>query len=118
MYDYRALIAIAEVEFSDLVDHVDDLGRKIRLYLKDGSYVDVWYSVRSKIQRYAYHWERVQYGTIYRHDNIPDGEWMSVPTFPKHCHDGSYENVAESHLSDDPRWAMREFLRLVRDKLQ
>jgi hypothetical protein len=66
MYDYRALIAIAEVEFSDLVDHVDDLGRKIRLYLKDGS----------------------------------------------------YENVAESHLSDDPRWAMREFLRLVREKLQ
>ncbi len=56
-------------------------------------------------------------GTIYRHDNVPDGRWASVLTFPKHCHDGQEDRVCESSLSDDPERAIREFLTIVRDRL-
>ena len=38
-------------------------------------------------------------------------------SLPKHFHDGSESNVVESHISDDPEDAIREFLAYVRDKL-
>ena len=37
--------------------------------------------------------------------------------FPKHFHDGSEDNVGESHISDSPDQALREFLHFVRIKL-
>ena len=43
--------------------------------------------------------------------------WRYVATFPKHFHDGSESNVVESHISDDPKEAIREFLTFVRHKL-
>ena len=36
---------------------------------------------------------------------------------PKHFHNGSEDNAAESHISDTPQDAMREFLAFVRQKL-
>ena len=51
---------------------------------------------------------------IYRHDNSPHKRWESVATFPKHFHDGSETNVSESHLSEVPEEALREFLAFVR----
>lgn len=67
----QKLAEIAEVEFHDVVEFTEDLKEKLRLYLKDGGFIDVWFS--NKIRgRYAYHWERRHIdGKIYRHDNIP-----------------------------------------------
>jgi hypothetical protein len=39
-----------------------------------------------------------------------------VATFPKHFHDGSEEQVIESHLSEEPEQALRQFLAFVREK--
>lgn len=120
---YRALRTIALNEFHDIVVSADIMTLhtgdplKLRLDIVDGSFVDVYISVSG---RYSYHWERrlTPAGGLYRHDNAPHRRWRHVPTFPKHFHDGREDNVVESHISDDPEQALREFLAFVRRKLQ
>ena len=119
---YRALRTISLNEFADLVVSArivslptgDPL--KLRLDIVDGSLLDVFISLSG---RYSYHWERrlTSSGDLYRHDNAPHRRWRHVATFPKHFHDGSDSNVVASHVSDDPKDAMREFLTFVRHKL-
>lgn len=110
---------IAEIEFSDIVTAalIPDLNA-LRLLLSDGSFVDVWFSL--KLQgRYSFHRERRAIdGTIYRHDNAPHTRWETVATFPRHFHSGSETNVVESHLSSDPAQALREFLAFVRTTMR
>lgn len=119
MYNYQSLIDIAEIEYADIVDYVESVGRKLRINLKDETYIDIFYSVRSTEQRYGYHWERaLKDGKVYRHDNIPDGMWANISTFPKHFHNGAEEQVEESYLSDVPEMAIREFLEFVRLKIR
>ena len=117
--DLDRLREVAEVEFADIVEHVysPDLN-ELRIILTDGSFVDLWFSLRLE-GRYSYHWERKALdGRIYRHDNAPHKRWRGVKTFPKHLHDGSEEQVIESSISDAPEEALRQFLTFVRDKLQ
>jgi len=66
--------------------------------------------------RYSYHWDRrlTSDGDLYRHDNAPPQRWCGVATYPKHFHQGSEGNVMDSHISDDPEVAIREFLAFVR----
>ena len=119
---YRARRTIALNEFADVVVNArivslptgDPL--KLRLDIVDDSLLDVFISISG---RYSYHWERrlTSRGDLYRHDNAPHGRWRHVATFPKHFHDGSDSNVVESHISDDPENAMREFLMFMRHKL-
>lgn len=119
---YESLQAIAAAEFADIVDHARILTLttgdplKLRLDVVDGSLIDVYLSESGK---YSYHWERrlTAAGDLYRHDNAPHEKWRYVLTFPKHFHDGSEENVVESHISDLPEKALREFLSFVRAKL-
>jgi hypothetical protein len=86
--------------------------------LIDGSFVDVWFSLKLE-GRYSYHWERKAIdGTTYRHDNAPHKHWREVKTFPKHFHDGSEERVKESDISDAPEEGLREFLAFVRNRLK
>jgi hypothetical protein len=89
---------------------------KLRLDIVDGSLLDVFVSASG---RYSYHWERrlVQSNDFYRHDNAPHPDWRRVATFPKHFHDGSTGKVVESHISDMPQQAIRQFLTFARDKL-
>lgn len=118
LVDVERLRQIAEVEFADIVadGYVQDLN-ELRLVLIDGSFVDAWFSLKLA-GRYSYHWERRAIdGTIYRHDNAPHKNWQPVATFPHHFHDGSESNVVESHLSDKPEQALREFLTFVRERL-
>jgi len=114
------LARIARDEFSDVVVSSKLLGRrastptKLRLELRDGTFVDVW--MNPLHSRYSLHWEqRAKRGLIYRHDNAPDHPYIA--TFPKHFHDGDEHQVEESHVSDDPEDAVREFLEFVRAKL-
>jgi hypothetical protein len=115
LVDVEWLREIAEVEFADIVVEaiIPDIN-ELRIILTDGSFVDVWFSL--KLQgRYSFHWERRAIdGKIYRHDNSPHKRWESVATFPKHFHDSSETNVSESHLSEVPEVALREFLAFVR----
>jgi Family of unknown function (DUF6516) len=115
LVDIERLRQIAEMEFVDIVVEavIPDIN-ELRIILTDGSFVDVWFSL--KLQgRYSFHRERRALdGTIYRHDNSPHKRWESVATFPKHFHDGSEMNVSESHLSEVPEQALREFLAFVR----
>jgi len=43
MYNYQSLIDIAEIEFADVVDYVESVGRKLRVNLKDETYIDIFY---------------------------------------------------------------------------
>ncbi len=110
---------IAEVEFGEVVvDTKSSDLNELRIMLTDGSFVDVWFSLKLE-GRYSYHWERKAIdGTIYRHDNAPHKHWQEVETFPKHFHDGSEDRVRESDLSDVPEEGLREFLTFVRERLQ
>jgi len=87
---------------------------KVRAYIRDGSFVDIWFS--KKIPgRFSYHWERRYIdGRIYRHDNFPDPRWKKIATFPKHFHNGSQKEVQESSIDDDPVKGLRQFMDFVR----
>ena len=119
LVDVRSLHDIAELEFGDIVVEAVIPGpNELRIFVIDGSFVDVWFSLKLA-GRYSYHWERQAIdGTIYRHDNAPHQRWGAVATFPRHFHDGAEHRVAPSPLGQDPREALRQFLRFVRDTLQ
>jgi hypothetical protein len=114
---YKKLLNIATSEFKTVVDSGKILYSqseepwKLRLYMCDGSFMDIYYSTKDK---YSYHWDRrLTSHKIYRHDNAPHKKWNDIPTFPKHFHNGSEEVVVSSHISDAPESALREFLRFV-----
>ncbi|MFZ3089372.1 MAG: DUF6516 family protein [Nitrospirota bacterium] len=118
---YNSLLRIAIDEFGVIVESGEIFYTakepwKLRLYLCDESFIDIYYSVKGK---YSYHWNRVLiHNEIYRHDNAPHMRWKDIPTFPKHFHNSSEENVISSHLSDNPESALREFLSFVARRLK
>jgi len=117
LVNVERLREVAEVEFADIVVEafIPDVN-ELRVILTDGSFVDVWFSLKLA-GRYSYHWERRAVdGTICRHDNAPHKRWQSVATFPRHFHNASETNVVESHLSEVPEEALREFLTFVRGR--
>ena len=116
--DMRKLKEIAEVEFWEIVEDVIIPGiNKLRIFLIDDSFIDVWYSLTLK-GRYSYHWERAHIdGKIYRHDNAPHKKWINIATYPKHFHDGKEENVKESHIDENPEQGLKEFLIFIKQKL-
>ena len=118
---YERIKRKVELGFSDILKSAElILGtagrvRKLRLYLIDNTFVDIWYSSDGS---YSYHWEqRGVRNAIYRHDNAPHKKWQDISTFPKHCHDGKQQIVIESFLPDDYEKAVEEFLRLVRQRM-
>lgn len=116
--DIAALRAIAESEFADIVDNVDSDLNRVRIFLRDNSFLDVWYSLETE-GRYSYHWERRHVdGTLYRHNNAPHSRWSHITTFPKHFHEGTEDSVTESSLSDDPLEALREMLSYARQTIK
>lgn len=111
---------IAEVEFDEIVHYASITGlNELRIVLEEGSFIDVWFSLKLE-DRYSYHWERREIdGTLYRHDNAPHRRWRHIATFPKPFHTGSEadDDIEASHLSDDPETAVREFLTFVAEVL-
>lgn len=115
LIDVEQLREIAEVEFADIVAEaiIPDIN-ELRIIRTDGSFINVWFSLQLQ-GRYSFHWERRALdGKIYRHDDSPHKRWEVVATFPKHFHDGSEANVSESHISEVPEEALREFRAFVR----
>lgn len=115
--DIERLKEVAEVEFHDIVAEAEikDIN-EMRIILMEGSFVDVWFSLKLE-GRYSYHWDRKAVdGKVYRHDNAPHKKWEHLKSFPKHFHNGSEEDsdCKESRISDEPERAIREFLHFVR----
>ena len=112
------LARIAVRDFTDVVVTTVVIRDKLRVLLRDGSYIDFWWSSRIP-GRFAYHWERTHVdGTIYRHDNMPHPRWRDVATFPQHYHEGDQDHVVDSLLPPDrPEAALRAFLTFARQKL-
>ncbi len=118
---WTTLDEIALSEYRDIVERTRFIFsaagrmRKLRIYLLDGSFIDVWYSSKGD---YSFHWERrFINGSLYRHDNAPHARWRHILTFPKHFHNGQEDNAESSFISDSPEEALREFLDFVREKL-
>lgn len=119
---YSALREIARTEFVDIILQARVMALptgdplKLRLDVVDGSLLDIFVSASG---RYSYHWDRrlTTAANLYRHDNAPHRRWRAVSTFPKHFHSGSEDHVIESHISDNPEQALREFLAFARHKL-
>jgi len=112
--DTKKLKDIAEVEFNDIVVDVilTDLN-ELRIILVEGSFIDIWFSLKLE-GRYSYHWDRKFIdGSIYRHDNAPHLKWKEIATFPRHFHNGSEDIVDPSLISDNPELALKEFLTFV-----
>ena len=72
---YQALAILALREFSDVVSRTSFVGgtdaspNKLRLTLRDESFLEIWLSSDGD---YAYHWEqRRQRGRLFRWDNAP-----------------------------------------------
>lgn len=114
---YLELESIAK-EFIELVEDTKIIKLpsgeplKLRVYIVDGSFLDIWISISGK---YSYHWERRHIdGKVYRHDNAPHNAWKRVKTFPRHFHEGYEKNVVESKISSMPKEAIREFLEFIK----
>jgi len=107
--------------YPDIVEEVQILytssgtPTKLRAYIVDGSYLDIWLAKSSK---YSYHWEQRHInGKLYRHDNAPHPKWSHVKTYPKHYHNMSNGTVEESNIPDDPIQAVSAFLTFIRESL-
>lgn len=118
MNPLEMLQRVAEVEFAAIVAQTDLLGVKLRILLTDTSYVDVWAS--RKLQgRFGIHWERRHLdGRIYRYDNFPDTDWVTVSTFPFHFHDGDQDNVTAAPFAPTLEQGFRDFMTFVRQTIQ
>ena len=104
---------IAEIEFGSLVADSQALGEKLRLFLNDGSYLDVWLSRRLH-ERFGFHWERRHLnGTFYRYDNFPNTAWRDVGSYPYHFHNGSQDQVGATPFSTDLLTGFREFMHFI-----
>jgi len=111
---YSRLARLAASDFADVVDGTTVIEGKLRLFLKDRSFIDIWLSAKKK-GIYAYHWERRDVDrTIYRHNNLPDREARKLRTYPRHFHNRSEKNIVESNLSDKPEEALRTVLEFAR----
>lgn len=107
---------VAQIEFSHLLVDALTIGEKVRLFLTDSSYIDLWISIRLT-ERFGFHWERRHLdGTFYRYDNFPDTTWRDVSTFPRHFHNGTQEAVEAASFSADITAGFRDFMRFVRTK--
>ena len=117
---YRKLSSIAEkyivVINSQIIYFPSGEPHKLRLFIVDGSTVDIWLSSSGK---YSYHWERRQiYKGIYRFDNAQHKRWEKIKTYPKHFHSGDELNVKESNISGNPEEAIKEILDFINSKLK
>ncbi len=123
MEKFATFARIAEVEFSDIVLSTQDLGHKLRIYLKDKTFVDFFYTTKLKTQRFSIHWERTHVDEfIYCLDNTPDRKWRKVVTFPIHFHNKTYNQVETAPFSMDQKISLetvfRRFLSFVKGKMR
>ena len=113
----ETLRRIAKIEFGSLIADSQPYGEKPRLFLSDGSYVDLWLSRRPH-ERFGFHWERRHLdATFYRYDNFPNTAWRDIAGYPHHFHNGSQDAVTSTPFAIDLLAGFREFMTFVAAKL-
>jgi hypothetical protein len=118
MADLDDLKRIAEVEFADIVMASLRIDYKLRIILRDDSFIDVFLSEKIP-DKFGFHWECMdEVGTVYRYDNVPDKKWQSLPSYPYHFHKGSQDAVEDSPFAKTPIDGFRSFMEFVREKLK
>lgn len=123
MEKFAAFARIAEIEFSDVILSTQDLGHKLRIYLKDKTFIDFFYTTKLKTQRFSLHWERTHIDkSIYRLDNTPDRKWREVDTFPIHFHNKTYNQVYSAPFTIDKKDSLkiifRKFMKFVKTRIE
>ena len=109
---FLKLANIAETEFADVTTCCEIKEGKLRLFILDETFLDIWFSRQLK-GRYAYHWERRHLdNTIYRWDNAKHEVWKNVKTFPHHFHNRIDGNVSESFLPQEPEKVLNTDFRI------
>ncbi len=104
--------------YPEIVVDVEIVYGKLRIYLVDGSFIDVWISRRLP-NRYAIHWERRHIdGTIYRWDNTPHETHRHIPTFPHHFHERYSHIVKPFQYPGNIEEALKEVLKYIEKKLK
>jgi len=103
--------------YPEIVVNTEVVYGKLRIYLDDGSFIDVWISRRLP-NRYAIHWERRHIdGTIYQWDNTPHEIHRHIPTFPHHFHEKYDHMIKPFHYPGDVEEALKEALKYVEKKI-
>lgn len=109
---------IAEVEFAAIVADTLMIDNKLRIFMNDGSFMDVNLSQRLP-DKFGFHWERMDAaGSVFRYDNFPDKSWSSVSTYPYHFHNGSQDNVEASPFPLSVIEGFRAFLNFVKNRIE
>lgn len=117
MAEIEDIRRIAQIEFSDIVISTYQIDYKLRIVLKNNSFIDVSLSKRLT-NKFGFHWETMDaLGTIYRYDNVPDKRWSSIVTFPYHFHNGSQDNVESSFFPLTIFEGFRYFMEFVRKNI-
>ncbi|WP_457635661.1 toxin-antitoxin system TumE family protein [Persephonella sp.] len=116
MANLKDLQKIAEVEFKDMVEHSFIKDYKLRIILKDGSFIDIFLSRKLK-DKFGFHWECTD-GKIFRYDNFPDKKAKKLKSFPFHFHYEKQENIQEVPFRTEIENGFRDFLNFVREKIK
>jgi hypothetical protein len=107
------LAQVARDEFADILSEPPKLmGARLRLSLRDGSFLDVRYPTD---EEYSFHWQVKE--KVYRINTAP---YHPGPTFPRHLHFGDERIVPDqvTSLTAAPEENMRRVLDWVRKQLR
>lgn len=112
------LQSIVKDRFLDIVIEVlKSSSDKLRLILKDKSFIDLRLSQKIK-NRFDFHWERRHLDqTIYRYDNFPGKRFKKLATFPFHFHQKQENQVIKSPFSKSLPKAFVDFMEFVRKNI-
>ena len=117
MINLSRIKRIVDIEYARIVVSSEIFHNKLRIYITDGSFADIWFSTKIP-GRFSYHWEKRHIdGKIYRYDNFPDPRWKKLSTFPKHFHDGFQERIKKSQISNDPVKAIHQFMDFIQERI-
>jgi hypothetical protein len=111
---YLSFLKIASDDFSDIVVNAELHADRVRLFLIDGSRVDVRYPIEDK---FSFHWQRGD--MIYRIDTAPHHK--GIRTFPRHIHFGSEDNIIEDSVlgeNGSPEEKFKRFMEWVSELLR
>lgn len=110
---------IIEDEFLDIIkDILRPSEEKLRVVLKDKSFIDLRLSQKVK-NRFDFHWERRHIdGNIFRYDNFPDVRFKNLKSFPEHFHYKKESKVIEAKFQKLPEQGFKDFMNFVRDYLK
>lgn len=104
--------------YPEIVIDTEIIYGKLRIYIIDGSFIDIWIS-RRLLGRYAIHWERRHIdGTIYRWDNTPHEVHKNISTFPHHFHEKVDHNVKPFHYPRSMEETIIRILEYVKRKIK